>query len=120
MCLTFRAPSPSTIAALSTEEWASCEQYSTSSGAPASPFSRAPGHARSRAAARATSVEVEAVSVIMPNHDVGRPMARAYQPITTCSSSVSAGDVFHTMPFTLSAAVTNSPRMPGPEPVIPK
>ena len=87
---------------------------------PASPSSRAATPAASRAAVSATSVEVEAVSVIIPNHEAGSPSAAASQRSTTCSSSVSAGQVFHSIPFALSAAATSSPRIPGAEPVIPK
>ena len=36
------------------------------------------------------------------------------------SSSVAAGDVRHSMAFTLSADARSSPRIPGPEPVMAK
>ena len=65
-------------------------------------------------------VDAEAVSVISPNHPVGRPVISATQRSTRCSSSVAAGDVRHSIALTLSAAATVSPRMPGGEPLIPK
>ena len=74
----------------------------------------------SRAAASATRVDVEAVSVIIPNQSPGRPIALAYHCITTCSSSVHAGDVFHNMPLTLTLLLTRSARIPAPDGVSPK
>ena len=76
--------------------------------------------AASRAAASAYIVDAEAVSVISPNQSGGRPISSATQRSTRCSSSVAAGDVRHSIAFTLSAAATVSPRMPGGEPLIAK
>ncbi len=61
-----------------------------------------------------------AVSVISPNQPGSRPIIRRSQSTVTSSSSVSAGDVRQSIPFTLSAAVNSSPMMPGAEPVIAK
>ena len=60
------------------------------------------------------------MSVIWPNQPAGRPSSSATQRSVTCSSSVAAGDVRHSMAFTFSAAAIISPRMPGGEPVMPK
>ncbi len=76
--------------------------------------------AASRAAARAYRVEDDAPSVIWPNQPVGRPVSSASQRTVTCSSSVAAGEVRHSIALTLSAAAMVSPRMPGGDPLMPK
>ena len=80
------------------------------------PSSRASGRFRSRAAARARKVEVEAVSLMVPVNAEGRPTKLRSHPSVTSSSSVAAGELFQTMAFTLSAAARSSPRIPGPDP----
>lgn len=45
---------------------------------------------------------------------LGQPTHSRNQPIVTCSSSVTAGDDFHSIPFMLRAAINASARMPGP------
>ena len=76
--------------------------------------------AASRAAASAYSVEDDAPSVIWPNQPSGSPISSRAQRSATCSSSVAAGDVRHSIGFTFRAAEISSPRIPGGEPVIPK
>ena len=71
-----------------------------------------PGRA-SRAAATASMVEIDAVSVVMPNQPSLSPSIWRSQSVTTCSSSVAAGDVFHSIAFTSSVAVSISARIPG-------
>ena len=63
------------------------------------------------------SVEVEAVSVSRPSNPSGSPTPCLSQSTTTPSSSVPIGDVRHSIGFWLSAAVSISPRIPGPEAV---
>ncbi len=55
-----------------------------------------------------------------PNHSSESPSHWRSQLIVTCSSSVAAGQLFHSMPLTFNAAVSISPRMPGPDPVMEK
>jgi hypothetical protein len=114
-------PTPSTIAAFSIEEWACSEVYRRSRAWPTRPLCRAssPGTA-SRAAARATSDDAEAVSWITPNRPSGRPRSCRSQSRTTVSSSVAAGDVRQSIPLTLRVAEIISPRMPGADEVIEK
>ena len=76
--------------------------------------------AASRAAASAMSVEVEAVSVSRPSNAAGSPSAWRSQSTTTSSSSVPIGEVRHSIAFWPSAAVSISPRIPGPEAVVAK
>ena len=90
------------------------------SSRPAIPRIRMSRPAASRAAASAHSVDELAVSVICPNQPVGSPSSSAAQRSVTCSSSVAAGDVRHSIAFTFRAAAMVSPRMPGGEPVMPK
>ena len=118
MCTTFRWPSPSAIAPLSTDECDCVEQYTRiagTSGRPARPRSRTSSPAASRAAASASIVEMDAVSVIVPNHSPSSPMSCRSQSSATCSSSVALGLVFHSIPLTLSAAASSSPMTPGAE-----
>ena len=63
---------------------------------------------------------VDAVSVMRPSNASGSPTACRSQPTTTPSSSVAIGDVRHSIAFWPSAAVSISPRIPGPEAVVPK
>ncbi len=84
------------------------------------PRVRTSSPAASRAAASAHSVDDDAVSVIWPNQPAGSPSSSAVQRSVTCSSSVAAGEVRHSIAFTFRAAAIVSPRMPGGEPVIPK
>ena len=58
-------------------------------------------------------VEIDAVSLMMPNQPSPRPSSWRSQSIVRCSSSVAAGDVFHSIAFTSSAAISSSARMPG-------
>jgi hypothetical protein len=67
----------------------------------------------SRAAASASNDEIDAVSVVMPNHPSPNPSIWRNQSVATCSSSVAAGDVFHNIAFTSSAATNISARIPG-------
>ncbi len=60
------------------------------------------------------------MSLITPWKVSGSPSMSRSQPSVTSSSSVCAGPLFQSMAFTLSAAASASPRIPGPEPVIPK
>ena len=74
----------------------------------------------SRAAARARNELIDAVSLMIPKSPSGGPRDLRSQVSVTVSSSVSEGDVFHTMPFALIAAVSSSARMPACDPVIEK
>ena len=65
-------------------------------------------------------VEMDAVSVIMPNQPSPMPKSWRSQSVTTSSSSVATGDVRQSMPLRFSAAVTISPRMPGTDAVLAK
>ena len=65
-------------------------------------------------------VDVEAVSVSSPSKVAGSPRASRSQPTTTSSSSVPIGEVRQSIGFWPIAAVSISPRMPGPEAVVPK
>jgi hypothetical protein len=65
-------------------------------------------------------VLVEAVSLITPCSPTGSPSNCRSQSSVTSSSSVAAGPLRQSMAFTLSAAISDSARIPGPEPVIPK
>jgi hypothetical protein len=67
----------------------------------------------SRAAASARSVEIDAVSLIRPNQPSLSPRSWRSQSSVLSSSSVAAGDVFHSIAFTLSAEMSISARMPG-------
>ncbi len=71
-----------------------------------------------RAAAMAQRLETDAVSMITPSNPSGRPRSWRSQSTATCSSSVAAGDVCQSIPFTFKAADRSSPRMPGAEPVM--
>ena len=80
----------------------------------ARPSAAARSPAASRAAARAMSVDVDAVSVSRPSKvRPAGPARRAASPTTTCSSSVPIGDVRHSIGFWPRAAVHISPRIPG-------
>ncbi|GBD30100.1 hypothetical protein HRbin32_01200 [bacterium HR32] len=109
------------MAAFSTLECACSEVYRRSLGRsrPAIPRVRMPKSKASRAAATAHRVATEAVSMITPNC-WGSPSICRSQSSVTCSSSVAAGLVRHSMPFTLSAADSISPSTPGAEPVMAK
>jgi hypothetical protein len=74
----------------------------------------------SRAAARASSVLIDAVSLMIPNHPSPSPSIRRSQSSECCSSSVALGLVFQSIPLTLSAAVSSSARIPGADPVVAK
>jgi len=65
------------------------------------------------AAARASIVEIDAVSVVIPNQLGSRPSICRSQSTTTSSSSVAAGDVFQSITFTSTAALSISATMPG-------
>ena len=67
----------------------------------------------SRAAASASIDDIDAVSVVIPNHPSPNPSIWRNQSVATSSSSVAAGDVFHNIAFTSSVAINNSARMPG-------
>ena len=60
-------------------------------------------------------MEVDAVSVSSPSNASGSPSASRSQRTTTPSSSVPIGEVRHSIGFWPSAAVRNSPRIPGPD-----
>ena len=66
------------------------------------------------------SDDVEAVSVSSPSNASGRPSAWRSQSTTTSSSSVPIGEVRHSIAFCPSAAVSISPRIPGPDAVVAK
>ena len=55
-----------------------------------------------------------------PSNVSGSPISRRSQPSATSSSSVTEGDVRHSMPCALSAAERNSASTPGALPVIAK
>ena len=74
----------------------------------------------SRAAASASIVEMDAVSLMIPNHPSPSPSSWRSQSNVSCSSSVAAGDVFHSMAFVSSAAMSSSARMPGTDDEIAK
>jgi hypothetical protein len=57
--------------------------------------------------------DIDAVSVVIPNQPSPRPSIWRSQSVTSCSSSVAAGDVFQSIAFTSSVAVSISARMPG-------
>ena len=67
----------------------------------------------SRAAASAWNVDIDAVSQIIPLKESGSPIICRSQSRTCSSSSVAAGAVRHSIPLTLSAAVSISPKDPG-------
>ena len=113
-------PRPSACTAFRTDEWASAVVYTRPGGAPANPLMRASGRALSRAAASAEKVDMDAVSLIVPAKSCGSPMKARSQSSATSSSSVAAGELFHTIALTFSAAASSSPRMPGPDPEIAK
>ena len=116
-------PMPSVMQALSTDEWASADAYTRSGGRsalPAIPRVRMSSPAASRAHARPYIVEVDAVSVISPNQPAGSPSRSSTHASVRCSSSVAAGEVRHSIAFTLRALAISSPTMPGPLPVMPK
>jgi len=108
------------IIALSMDECACSLQYTVIGGRPASPCSRTVPPARCRAAAMASMLELEAVSLMCPWNAGGSASSWRSQSHTVCSSSVGAGPLRHSMALTLSAAVSVSPRMPGPEPEMAK
>jgi hypothetical protein len=58
-------------------------------------------------------VAADAVSWMTPKNPSGRPVIWRSQSITTTSSSVAAGAVFHSMALALKAAVSISARMAG-------
>ena len=60
------------------------------------------------------------MSVISPSNTGGRPTPCRSQSTTTCSSSVPTGDVRQIIGFCPMAAVSISPRIPGPEAVVAK
>ena len=85
-----------------------------STGAPLIPWSPlAPPLARSRADSSATSVAVEAVSWMEPTNSAGRPTICRSHSMTTCSSSVAAGEVTHDMHCAPIVAVSISPSTDG-------
>ena len=103
--------------AFSIDEWASEDAYTLgwpSSDRPMSP-SAARNPAASRAAARAMSEDVDAVSVMNPSNSGGKPKPWRSQPTTTDSSSVPIGDVRHSIVFWLSDAISISPSTPAAE-----
>ena len=109
--------------AFSMELWASADAYTRTAGTswrPASPRAATSSPAASRAAARAMSDDVDAVSVNSPSNPSGRPSAIRSQSTTTSSSSVPIGDVRHSIGFWPRTAVSISPRMPGPDAVVAK
>ncbi len=112
------------MAAFSIEEWDCSEVYSRRRGTPcrpASPFSRASSPStRSRAAAIATRLATEAVSITTPVKVSGSPSISRSHPRTTSSSSLAAGQVFQSIALTLRAPLRSSPSTPGPDPVIEK
>ena len=122
--LRFSWPRPRVITALSIEEWACSLAYTVSGGRstrPAIPRVRtSPSWTRWRAAAIASRLLIEAVSLMWPRNCGGSPIIWRSQSVTVSSSSVGAGPVFHSIALTLSPAASASPRMPGPEPVIAK
>lgn len=70
---------------------------------------------RSRAHRSAHRLAVEAVSWMTPVKRGGSPISLPSQTMTTCSSSVAAGQDCQTMPLTPRAAESSSARMEGPE-----
>ena len=66
------------------------------------------------------SDDVDAVSVSRPSNASGSPSAWRSQSTTTSSSSVPIGDVRQSIAFWPIAAVSISPRIPGPEAVVAK
>ena len=116
-------PRPRVMHAFSMELCASVDAYTRSpgtSGRPVRPAAATSNPAACRAPASAMSDEVDAVSVSRPSNASGRPNACRSQSTTTCSSSVPIGDVRHSIGFWPSAAVSISPRIPGPEAVVAK
>ena len=73
-----------------------------------------------RAPASAISEDVDAVSVSRPSKSAGSPRAWRSQPTTTSSSSVPIGEVRQSIGFWPRAAVSISPRIPGPDAVVAK
>lgn len=77
--------------------------------------------ARSRAASRAHSTALDAVSWITPppspvdRNASGRPSIGTSQSITCVSSSVQAGLVDQSMPWTPRPAASSSPSTEGPD-----
>ncbi len=110
---TFFVPIPSAMHAFSTEECACCDVYTVIPGR--APPSRSAGSAAARAAPIACSVEIDAVSWIIPKNASGRPSHCLSHPITASSSSTAAGHDAHNIPFTFSTALSNSPTIPGPD-----
>ena len=73
-----------------------------------------------RAAHSAASVEIEAVSSMWPCQVGGRSSSWPSHESVSSSSSVTAGDVFQSMPLAFIVAESSSARMPGCDAVIPK
>ena len=105
---TLRSSIPSIRAALSAAECACSEQTTTLRPVVC------------RAAIRAASVEVEAVSSMCPCQPGGSPISCATQSQTRSSSSVDAGAVRQRKPTELSVAASSSARIPGSAPVVAK
>ena len=91
------------------------------SSRPASPRAAASSPAASRAAASAISVRRRGGVGEQPvERRRAGPSASRSQPTTTPSSSVPIGEVRHSIGFWPSAAVSISPRIPGPDAVVAK
>ena len=102
-------PMPESLTPLGTDECASADAYTASGPVPARPADpdRNPV-ARSRAERSATSVAVEEVSCMTPVNASGSPSRARSHSITTCSSSVAAGDVCQDMHCAPSVAASIS------------
>ena len=74
----------------------------------------------SRAAASATRVEAEALSLMCPSKLSGSPIICSSHRQTTHSSSVAAGEVRQSMALTLIPAVSISPKIPAADPELVK
>jgi hypothetical protein len=99
---------PTSRAAFSTEKFA-CSDART----------MPPGRS-SLAAASAAIVEIDAVSSSWPCRPSGRPSSWRSQSTARSSTSVAAGEVLQSIPFTFIVAASSSARIPGSEPVFAK
>jgi hypothetical protein len=106
-----RLPEPGEERVFSTELCACSDAYTVMGGsAPWSPFAFWEKRlVRSRAQRSAVSVDIDAESCTAPVNDSGRPIICRIHSMTTCSSSVAAGEVCQLIPCTPSPAASRSP-----------
>ncbi len=110
------SPSPAIRTAFSPAECVSGERYTAYRSRTPS-VRTAPPETRCSAATRAQSTELDAVSWMTPDprNRSGSPSSLASQSITTVSTSVTAGEVAHSIPCTASPDDSRSPSTAGPD-----